>query len=193
MHVAIIGGGIGGLVTALYLHREGIGCRIYESVQEFKPLGVGINLFPHAIRRLYELGLGEGLAAVGVEANEFTWFNQHGQLIYSEPCGRHAGYNWPHFSFHRADLHSVLLAAVRQRLGEDAVVLGYKCSGVDQDERGVKVKFTETASGAPLPSAAADVAIGCDGFHSAVRRQFHPDEGPAQFGGINLWRGGTRG
>ena len=193
MHVAIIGGGIGGLVTALYLHREGIGCRIYESVPEFKPLGVGINLFPHAIRRLYELGLGDGLAAVGVEANEFTWFNQHGQLIYSEPCGRHAGYNWPHFSFHRADLHSVLLAAVKHRLGDDAVVLGHKCSGVDQDERDVKVKFTDTASGAPLPAAAADVAIGCDGFHSAVRRQFHPDEGPAQFGGINLWRGVTRG
>ena len=125
MHVAIVGGGIGGLSTALYLHQQGIDCRVYESVPEYKPLGVGINLFPHAMRRLFELGLEDAVREVGVEAKEFTFFNQHGQLIYREPCGRHAGYDWPHFSFHRADLHRVLLDAVMARLGPDGVHNGH--------------------------------------------------------------------
>jgi 2-polyprenyl-6-methoxyphenol hydroxylase-like FAD-dependent oxidoreductase len=185
LHVALIGGGIGGLVTALYLHREGISCRIYEAAREFKPLGVGINLLPHAMRRLSELGVEPGIRKRGVEPKEFVWFNQHGQLIFQEPCGRNAGYTWPHFSIHRADLHDALLEVVQQRLGRDSVELGRKCVRIDQDERGVTVRFEQ---GAP---AKADVAVGCDGFHSAVRRQFHSDEGPPAFGGINLWRGVT--
>src|SRR6266704_4003916 len=88
------GKGIGGLTLALYLHASGIPCRVYEAAAEFKPLGVGINLFPHAMRRLFELGLGEAIARVGVEAREFTFFNQYGQLIFSEPCGRYAGYDF---------------------------------------------------------------------------------------------------
>ena len=193
MTVAIIGGGIGGLTFALYLHRAGIPCRIHEAVHEFKPLGVGINLFPHAIRRLTELGLGEALAKVGVEAREFTFFNKHGQLIYSEPCGRHAGYAYPHYSFHRADLHEVLLAAVKARIGADAVLMGARCRRVDQDEQSVTLHLDDAQSGAPLAPVRASVAVACDGFHSVVRRQFHPDEGPPAFGGINLWRGVTRG
>ena len=190
MHVAIVGGGIGGLSTALYLHQQGIDCRVYESVPEYKPLGVGINLFPHAMRRLFELGLEDAVREVGVEAKEFTFFNQHGQLIYREPCGRHAGYDWPHFSFHRADLHRVLLDAVMARLGPDAVHNGHRCSGFSQDDQGVTLQLdTATTSHA----VRADVVIACDGFHSAVRRQLYPEEEPAHFGGINLWRGVTRG
>lgn len=190
MHVAIVGGGIGGLSTALYLHQQGIDCRVYESVPAYKPLGVGINLFPHAMRRLFELGLEDAVRQVGVEAKEFTFFNQHGQLIYREPCGRHAGYDWPHFSFHRADLHRVLLDAVMARLGADAVHNGHRCSGFSQDDQGVTLQLdTATTSHA----VRADVAIACDGFHSAVRRQLYPEEAPAHFGGINLWRGVTRG
>lgn len=184
-HVAIVGGGIGGLVTALYLHREGIACRIYEAAREFRPLGVGINLLPHAMRRLSELGVEPGIRRRGVEPKEFLWFNQFGQLIFQEPCGRNAGYEWPHFSIHRADLHVALHEAVTQRLGKDVVEMGRKCTRVDQDEKGVTVRFEE---GAP---AKADVAIACDGFHSAVRKQFYPDEGRPAFGGINLWRGVT--
>ena len=190
MHVAIVGGGIGGLSTALYLHQQGIDCRVYESVPAYKPLGVGINLFPHAMRRLFELGLEDAVRQVGVEAKEFTFFNQHGQLIYREPCGRHAGYDWPHFSFHRADLHRVLLDAVMARLGADAVHNGHRCSGFSQDDQGVTLHLdTATTSHA----VRADVVIACDGFHSAVRRQLYPEEAPAHFGGINLWRGVTRG
>ena len=185
MNVALIGGGIGGLVAALYLHREGIACRIYEAAREFKPLGVGINLLPHAMRRLSELGVEPGIRRRGVEPKEFVWYNQHGQRIFEEPCGRNAGYTWPHFSIHRADLHQALLEVVHERLGRDAVELGRTCVRVDQDERGVTVRFEDG------PAARAEVAIACDGFHSAVRKQFHPNEGRAAFGGINMWRGVT--
>ena len=71
--VVIVGGGIGGLTTALYLHKNGIKSDIYEAAGEFKELGVGLNLFPHAMQRLDELGLGPALAAVGIEPTPAGW------------------------------------------------------------------------------------------------------------------------
>lgn len=184
--ILIIGGGIGGLTLALSLHARGIPCRVFEAATEFRPIGVGINMLPHAIRELTALGIEPALRTHGVEAREFAYFNRHGQHIFSEPCGRFAGYEFPHFSIHRADLHKVLHDAVVARLGPDAVQLGHKCLGVEQDGSQVTARF----DGAP--PAAGIVAIACDGFHSVVRRQFYPDEGPPQFGGINMWRGVTR-
>ena len=184
--ILIVGGGIGGLTLALALHQKGLNCRVFEAAPVFRPLGVGINMLPHAIRVLTGLGLQDALYAVGVEAREFVYFNRHGQLIFSEPCGLHAGYDYPHFSIHRADLHQVLYDAVVDRLGGDAVRLGHKCVGVDQGAESVTARFDDAAP------ATGDIAIACDGFHSAVRAQFYPDEGPPQFGGINMWRGVTR-
>ena len=184
--ILIIGGGIGGLTLALALHARGMVCRIYETASEFKPLGVGINMLPHAIRELGALGLERRLKAVGVEAKEFTYFNRHGQLIFSEPCGRFAGYEFPHFSIHRADLHQVLFEAVLNRLGPDAIKLGHSCVGVEQNGVGVLVHF------ANADSKAGVVAIAADGFHSVIRKQFYPSEGEPHFGGINMWRGVTR-
>ena len=86
MEVAILGGGIGGLVAALFLYREGVPCRVYESTTEYKPLGVGLNLFSHAVSILTELGLGDALAKFGFEPASFLYLNQYGQEIYSEPC-----------------------------------------------------------------------------------------------------------
>ncbi len=184
--VLIVGGGIGGLTLALALHARGLPCRVYEAAPEFQPLGVGINMLPHAIRELTALGLQPALEALGVEAREFAYFNRHGQAIFAEPCGRFAGYEYPHFSIHRADLHKVLADAVANRLGPDAVRLGHRCIGVEQDTSGVKISFedAEPATGA--------IAVGADGFHSTIRRQLHPSEGVPHFGGINMWRGVTR-
>lgn len=183
--ILIIGGGIGGLTLALALHARGLSCRVYEAAPEYKPLGVGINMMPHAIRELGALGLEPDLNAHGVEAREFTYFNRHGQAIFAEPCGRFAGYKHPHFSIHRGDLHKVLIDAVTDRLGSGAVHLDHRCTGVDQDAAGVTVRFDNAAP------RSGTVAIAADGFHSAVRRQFYPSEG-MQFGGINMWRGVTR-
>lgn len=182
----IIGGGIGGLTLALELHARGLSCQIFEAAPEFKPLGVGINMLPHALRVLAKLGLESSLREHGVEAREFTYFNRHGQAIFAEPCGRFAGYEYPHFSIHRGDLHKVLCDAVEERLGPEAVHLNHSSTGVEQDETWVRVLFDnqEPRTGA--------IAIAADGFHSVVRKQFHPSEGKPQFGGINMWRGVTR-
>ena len=183
--ILVVGGGIGGLTLALALHARGLPSRSYEAAEEFKPLGVGINMLPHAVSVLAGLGLEHQLMARGVEAREFSFFNRHGQFIFSEPCGRFAGYGDRHFSIHRGDLHEVLYDAVTERLGQDAVHMGHRCTGIGQNDAGVTLKFDNA------PPRSGAVAIGADGFHSAVRRQFYPDEG-MQFGGINMWRGVTR-
>jgi 2-polyprenyl-6-methoxyphenol hydroxylase-like FAD-dependent oxidoreductase len=192
MEVLVIGGGIGGLVLALSLHERGIRCRVFEAAPELKALGVGINLLPHATRELTALGLERRLAAVAVTTREAAFFNRFGQLIYREPLGRFAGYEWPQFSIHRGDLHAVLVDAVRERLGPEALVLGHRCAGVEQDADGVTARFVDAETGARLESRKGDVAIACDGIHSVVRKQLHPAEGPPVYSGVNMWRGVTR-
>jgi len=184
--VLIVGGGIGGLGLALSLHQAGISATVLEAAPEVLPLGVGINLLPHAMRELGELGLLEALAAQAIETRELAFYSRHGQFIYREPRGRYAGYDWPQLSIHRADLHRVLLDATRARLGDAAVQLGRRCIGVDQEPRGVTVRFDDGGS------LHGKLAIGCDGIHSALRRQLHPDEGPPKYSGVNMWRGAVR-
>src|ERR1051325_2102212 len=129
----IIGGGSGGLTLGLMLHRAGIPCRIYEAAPELKPVGVGINILPHASRELCELGLEQVLTDVSIVTGEYCFFNRYGQFIYSEPAGRYAGYDVPQFSIHRGDLQMVLLDAFVQRAGADKVILDHKCTRVDYD------------------------------------------------------------
>jgi 5-methylphenazine-1-carboxylate 1-monooxygenase len=186
MQVLIIGGGIGGLCLALSLHQAGIACRVFEAAPEIRPLGVGINLLPHGMRELTELGLQDKLARVAVETQELRFYNRYGQFIFREPRGRYAGYEWPQLSIHRADLHEVLLETVRDRLGNDAVALNMKCVSLTEEQGKVKAKFENGMS------AEGSCAIGCDGIHSTVRKRLFPDEGPPAYQGINMWRGVTR-
>lgn len=184
--ILVVGGGIGGLSLALSLHQAGISCRVYESVPEIKPLGVGINLLPHGMRELSELGLQEALAKRSIETRTLAFYSRHGQFIYSEPRGRYAGYDWPQLSIHRADLHAVLLDAVRARLGDDAVLLDRRVARAEQDADGVTLHFENAEP------QRGRLAIGCDGIHSAIRRQLHPDQGPPRYSGVNMWRGAVR-
>jgi 2-polyprenyl-6-methoxyphenol hydroxylase-like FAD-dependent oxidoreductase len=163
---------------------------VYESVAEIRPLGAGVNLLPHAVRVMDELGMVERLAAVAVTTKESIFFNKFGQFVYSEPAGRDAGYAWPQFSIHRGDLQETLLQAVRERLGADAVALGHRCIGVEQDGDGVTLRFDDGAGHAHEPVRAA-LAVGCDGIHSALRKHFYPDEGAPRYSGVNMWRGTT--
>ena len=136
MKVVIIGGGVGGLGLALCLHDKGIACEIYEAAGEIREVGVGINLLPHAMRVLGHLGLESDLAGHAVEARFDASYNRFGQLIYRELRGRFAGYQYPQFSIHRADLQKVLLEAVKARLGQNTVRLGHRCVDVEQDDGG---------------------------------------------------------
>jgi 5-methylphenazine-1-carboxylate 1-monooxygenase len=190
MDVAIIGAGMGGLTLALELHEAGIPCRVYEAVPELAELGVGINVLPHASAELCRLGLESELARVGITTRESAFFNRFGQLIGTEPAGRFAGYATPQFSIHRGDLQRVLADAVLDRLGPDAIVMGHRCTGAEQDDNGVRVSF-ESPDRAPLPEVRASVLVACDGVHSAIRKQLYPDEGEPLYSGINIWRGVT--
>jgi len=192
MDAVIIGGGIGGLTLALALHRSGIASRVYESAPEIKPLGVGINILPHASKELSELGLESELARVGITTRESLFYNRFGQLIYQEPLGRYAGYQWPQFSIHRGDLQMVLVEAVRQRLGADRVFTGWQCIRFEQDGAGATAYFRPTATGEELPPQRGAMIIACDGLHSVIRKQLHPNEGPPRYSGVNMWRGVTR-
>jgi 5-methylphenazine-1-carboxylate 1-monooxygenase len=189
MKVIIVGGGIGGLALALFLHRAGIDCRIYELAPQLRPLGVGINILPHAARELGALGLEADLARAAVLTRESVFFNRFGQLIYREPAGRFAGYDDPQYSIHRGELQKVLVDAVSQRIGEHAMVSGWKCVGVEQDGRSAVAHFRDSRSDEPRLSQRGDIVVACDGLHSAIRKALHPDEGPPLYSGVNMWRG----
>jgi 2-polyprenyl-6-methoxyphenol hydroxylase-like FAD-dependent oxidoreductase len=187
----IVGGGIGGLTLALSLHALGVDCRVYEAAPEFKPVGVGINLLPHATKELAALGLEDALAHVGVTTEDANFFNRFGQLIYREPLGRRAGFAFPQFSLHRADLHQVLLEACRRRIGAERIFMGWRCTGFEQDRDAATARFSNATTGESFAPQRATVLIGCDGINSAIRKQLYPLEGPPIYSGVNMWRGVT--
>ncbi len=187
--VLIVGAGIGGLSLGLMLQRAGIACRIYEAAPELKPLGVGINLLPHAMKELDALGLQDRLAGLGVLTEEAAFFNRFGQLIYKEPLGRAAGYAWPQISIHRGDLHLVLRDAFVGAAGADRLHLGWQCIGAAENGT---VHFRRFGSGEALPPQRGRCVVGADGIHSTIRKQLYPDEGEPIYSGVNMWRGVTR-
>jgi 2-polyprenyl-6-methoxyphenol hydroxylase-like FAD-dependent oxidoreductase len=189
--VIVVGGGVAGLTLALSLHERGMPCRVFENAPSFRRLGVGINLLPHAMRELSLLGLQAALASHAVETREMSFYTQHGQFIFTEPRGRFAGYEYPQFSIHRGDFHKVLTEAVLSRLGPETIAMDHRCVGVEQDDDGIWVHFTD-AAGQPQPSVRGSVALACDGIHSVIRRQLYPNEGPPSYQGINMWRGVSR-
>jgi len=189
MIVMVIGAGIGGLTAALSLNAAGFDVRIYESSADIKAIGFGINLQPNAVRELIELGLGDALAATAIETAELTYYSKLGQLIWSEPRGRAAGYAWPQYAIDRGDLQMILLDAVKERIGARNVLTGHHLASFEQDGSGVTARFIDRKSGQHLLSGRGDVLIGCDGIHSAVRVRLYPGEGPPMVTGRIQWRG----
>ncbi len=192
MTVLIAGGGIGGLALALSLHQIGVKCRVFESVREIKPLGVGINVLPHAARELIELGLLEQIDRTAVRTQELAYFSKHGKPIWSEPRGLEAGYKWPQFSIHRGELQFILLDAARERIGAENIRTGHHIARWEETANGVRAHFVDK-DGAPVASEEGSLLIACDGIHSTVRSHYHPEEGAPLWNRRILWRGVTRG
>ena len=189
--VIIAGGGIGGLATALTLHQIGVRCIVFEAVRDMRPLGVGINLQPNAVRELYDLGFTESdLDRVGLPAKEWALVGLNGNDIYSELRGKLAGYNWPQYAVHRGQFHMLLHERLVERIGPEAVRLGSRVSGYRKNPDGSVSALIEHANGATSESHGA-LLIGADGIHSAVRAQMHPNQPPIHWGGAVMWRGTT--
>ncbi len=190
-HVLIAGGGIGGLALALTLHQVGVRATVFEAARQMRPLGVGINLQPNAVRELIDLGIGtDVLDSVGLPALEWALVGLNGAEIHAEPRGLEAGYHWPQYAVHRGRFHMALHRAAQDRLGAGAIRTGCRVTGYETRETGVTARV-ETADGGQK-RVDGTLLIGADGIHSAIRAQMHPDQPPIHWGGALMWRGTTR-
>ena len=191
--VIIAGGGFGGLATALTLHQIGVPCVVFEAVREMRPLGVGINLQPNAVRELYDLGITQAdLDRVGLPAKEWALVGLNGNDIYAEPRGLLAGYDWPQYAVHRGRFLMLLYDKVVERIGPEAVRLASRVTGYRKNTDGSVTAHIEQADGATSEATGA-LLIGADGIHSAIRAQMHPHQPPIHWGGAVMWRGTTWG
>ncbi|MFA4081550.1 FAD-dependent monooxygenase [Mycobacteroides salmoniphilum] len=179
--IVIAGAGIGGLTTALTLHAAGFDVTVLESAREVKPLGVGINMLPHAVGVLTELGLGDELASMGIATTEIRFCDKHGTVLYTEPRGLAGDYPHPQISVHRGRLQLMLLDAVRERVGPQAIRTACRVLGFESNEAGVRVRTADS-------DFAATVLVGADGVKSAIRAQLHPVD-PLRWSGVRMWRG----
>jgi 2-polyprenyl-6-methoxyphenol hydroxylase-like FAD-dependent oxidoreductase len=188
LKVVIAGAGIGGLVTAIALHEIGADIQLYEATRELKAAGVGINLQPHAVLVLRNLGLLDALEAEGIQTAEVVYMNCHGQQIIQEQRGRHAGYDIPQYSIHRGELHALLLRRVQQLFGDERIHLRHALDSFKDNGNSITVNFVDRYTNTSQGSVTADLLVACDGINSAARRQLYPNEGPAKFSGRMLWR-----
>ncbi len=179
----VVGAGIGGLTAALSLHEVGAEVDLFDAVPEIRPLGVGINLLPHAVRELDALGLLEQLTDRGVAPALLLYCTRRGQEIWREPRGLEAGYPWPQLSVHRGELQDVLLGAVRDRLGAGRLHLGRRLARLEERGDRAAAVFEDGER------IEADLVVAADGIHSAARATRYPDEGPLKWNGSLLWRG----
>lgn len=189
--VLIAGGGIAGLALGLTLHQIGVPFHLFESSREMKPLGVGVNLQPHGVRELLDLGITEAdLDTVGLPAREWALVGLNGREVYAEPRGRLAGYDWPQYAVHRGQFHMLLYRKLLERAGPDCVTLGARVTGYRREGDGVVAEIARAdGTTGEVPGR---LLIGADGIHSRIRAQMHPGQPPIHWGGAVMWRGTVR-
>lgn len=181
MRIAIIGGGIGGLATAAFLHRQGLAATVYEQAQQLTEVGAGLVVAPNAARQLRKLGVLADLRKRAVQLDigwEFRRW-QDGTVLSAEnlsvACERLYGEQT--YTAHRADL----LRAIASRVPARCVRLGRKCTGLDASGSVLRLHFADGQS------VEADVVIGADGIHSTVRAAIF-GVSPATYSGICAFR-----
>jgi salicylate hydroxylase len=181
LKIAVIGAGIGGLTAALSLRRAGFDVTVYEQAPELTEIGGGINMGPNAARILYGLGLGEGLDREAVRplgTHQRRWDDGRTlQRARLNPLCEQL-YGAPHLTMHRADLLAVIAAG----FPAERIHLGHRLAGLADSGERVAAWFDNGAH------ITADVLVGADGIHSAVRAALFGEEDP-RFAGCVAYRG----
>jgi salicylate hydroxylase len=180
MKVIVVGGGIGGLTTALALLRHGIEPIVLERAPQLTEVGAGIQIAANGTIVLRELGLEPALASIATVPAGFDYLElSTGRRLYYAPLGEEAAarYGALLYNVHRADLIELLAKA----LPPNVVRLGAQCASVSQDDDGAYVTLQDGEV------IRGDAVIGADGIHSAVRTALRgPEE--KQFANILMWR-----
>jgi salicylate hydroxylase len=185
MRIAIVGGGLGGLAAALFLRKAGLEATVYEQSPELREVGAGIVVAPNMVRPLARLGLARKLEDFSVRleaAWEFrNWKN--GRVLSVQPMGEACErlYGAHCYVAHRADL----LSLFRDALPRQHLRLDHRVVAVDQDASEATLTFVDRA-GNQTP-VTADIVIGADGIHSAVRPLIAPKV-DARFSGLCAFR-----
>jgi salicylate hydroxylase len=181
LSVAVIGGGIGGLTTALALHRAGIDVQVHEQSRGQREVGAGITIGPNASRVLHALGLADALRRVAVQP--VAWHQRRwddGSTLSRTPLGdaMHEAFGFPHYQVHRADL----IAALEAALPPGLVHTGRRLVSIDRIGPGAQAAFADGTR------VHADLIVGADGIRSAVRSALFGADAPA-FGRCVAYRG----
>jgi 2-polyprenyl-6-methoxyphenol hydroxylase-like FAD-dependent oxidoreductase len=183
-NIVIVGAGIGGLTTALSLLRRGIDVDVYDQACDIREVGAGVQISANSTRILYELGLQNEVSQLGTLAagKEIRlWNTGEKWKLFDLGEASIERYGFPYVFFHRADLHRILLDAIR-KVKPDAIHLAMCCTGLRQlgDET-----LLEFVSGDTL---SASIVVGADGVHSVVRKALFGADNP-EFTGLIAWRG----
>src|SRR5216110_533093 len=181
LRIAVIGAGIGGLTAALSLRQAGFEVDVYEQAPALTHIGGGINMGPNAARILIRLGLGPGLDREGVRptgTHQRRW--DDGRTLQRAPLNPQCEqlYGAPHITIHRADL----LAVIASGFPAERIHLGHRLVGLLDRGDGIEAWFDNGVQ------ITADVLVGADGIHSAVRAALFGDEEP-RFAGCVAYRG----
>jgi salicylate hydroxylase len=183
----VVGGGIGGLATALALGRTGLNIQVLEQASAFGEVGAGLQLGPNAVRVLADWGLTDALNACAafpeaLQVRDARGGERLGRLSLG-PQAR-ARYDQPYATLHRADLHALLLQAVRQ-LPRVHLALNARVAGYTESTDGVRVTGENEAV------YEAHALIGADGLWSRVRSQLLGAQ-PVRASGHLAYRGMVR-